>query len=177
MLQGEARNQVDRIWEIFWTGGITNPLEVIEQFTYLLFIKQLDDMETEKESNAVMFGVEYHGMFDAHPEYRWSHFRQLGSPEEMFALVADGVFPFIKTLHPDGDSAYAKYMGDAVFKIPTAAMLVKVIEGIDQLDLAGEDSKGDLYEYLLSKIATAGTNGQFRTPRHIIDMMVDMAAP
>ena len=152
MLQGEARNQVDRIWEIFWTGGITNPLEVIEQFTYLLFIKQLDDMETEKESNAVMFGVEYHGMFDAHPEYRWSHFRQLGSPEEMFALVADGVFPFIKTLHPDGDSAYAKYMGDAVFKIPTAAMLVKVIEGIDQLDLAGEDSKGDLYEYLLSKL-------------------------
>ena len=177
MLQGEERNKVDRIWETFWTGGITNPLEVIEQFTYLLFIKQLDDMETEKESNAVMFGMEYHGIFDEHPEYRWSRFRQLGAPEQIFSLVADGVFPFIKELHPDGDSAYAKYMGDAVFKIPTAAMLVKVIEGIDQLDLAGEDSKGDLYEYLLSKIATAGTNGQFRTPRHIIDVMVEIAAP
>lgn len=177
MLQGTERNKVDAIWLVFHSGGLTNPLEVIEQFTYLLFIKQLDDMETEKESNAVMFGMEHHGIFDEHPEYRWSHFKQLGAPEQIFALVADGVFPFIKTLHPDGDSAYAKYMGDAVFKIPTAALLVKIIEGIDQLDLAGEDSKGDLYEYLLSKIATAGTNGQFRTPRHIIDMMVELAAP
>ena len=177
MLQGEERNKVDRIWEVFWTGGITNPLEVIEQFTYLLFIKQLDDVETEKESNAVMFGLPYEGIFAGHDDYRWSHFKELGSAEAVYRIVEQGVFPFIKELHPDGDSAYAKYMGDAVFKTPTPAMLVKIIDGISGLDLAGEDSKGDLYEYLLSKIATAGTNGQFRTPRHIIDMMVELAAP
>ena len=177
MLQGEERNKVDRIWEVFWTGGITNPLEVIEQFTYLLFIKQLDDVETEKESNAVMFGLPYEGIFAGHDDYRWSHFKELGSAEAVYRILEQGVFPFIKELHPDGDSAYAKYMGDAVFKIPTPAMLVKIIDGISGLDLAGEDSKGDLYEYLLSKIATAGTNGQFRTPRHIIDMMVELAAP
>ena len=148
MLQGEERNKVDRIWEVFWTGGITNPLEVIEQFTYLLFIKQLDDVETEKESNAVMFGLPYEGIFAGHDDYRWSHFKELGSAEAVYRIVEQGVFPFIKELHPDGDSAYAKYMGDAVFKIPTPAMLVKIIDGISGLDLAGEDSKGDLYEYL-----------------------------
>ena len=177
MLQGEERNKVDRIWEVFWTGGITNPLEVIEQFTYLLFIKQLDDKETEKESNAMMFGMEYHGIFDGHEECRWSHLQNLGDAEEVYRLVGEAVFPFIKQLHPDGDSAYAKYMGDAVFKIPTPAMLTKLIDGISGLSLDEDDSKGDLYEYLLSKIATAGTNGQFRTPRHIIDMMVELAAP
>ena len=127
MLQGEERNKVDRIWEVFWTGGITNPLEVIEQFTYLLFIKQLDDVETEKESNAVMFGLPYEGIFAGHDDYRWSHFKELGSAEAVYRIVEQGVFPFIKELHPDGDSAYAKYMGDAVFKIPTPAKLVKII--------------------------------------------------
>lgn len=101
-------------------------------------------------------------------KYRWSKFKNLGSAEEMYELVLNGVFPFIKNLHQDGDSAYARYMGDAIFKIPTAAMLSKIVDGIDKLELGDEDSKGDLYEYLLSKVATAGTNGQFRTPRHII---------
>ncbi|MBR0342509.1 MAG: SAM-dependent DNA methyltransferase [Oscillospiraceae bacterium] len=178
MLTGEARNRVDRIWEVFWTGGITNPLEVIEQFTYLLFIKQLDDVETTKENEAVFLGIDYEGIFPANcQQYRWSKFKNLGDAQEIYNIVLNGVFPFIKNLHADGDSAYSKYMGDAIFKVPTPGMLTKLIDGIDNLDLGDSDSKGDLYEYLLSKVATAGTNGQFRTPRHIIKMMVDLVKP
>lgn len=178
MITGELRNKIDRIWETFWTGGITNPLDVIEQFTYLLFIKQLDDVETTKENEANFLDVEYETLFPEEcQKYRWSKFKNLGSADEMYELVSNGVFPFIKNLHQDGDSAYARYMGDAIFKIPTAAMLSKIVDGIDKLELGDEDSKGDLYEYLLSKVATAGTNGQFRTPRHIIKMMVALVKP
>ena len=178
MITGELRNKIDRIWETFWTGGITNPLDVIEQFTYLLFIKQLDDVETIKENEANFLGVPFQSMFPGEcQKFRWSKFKNLGSAEEMYEIVSNGVFPFIKNLHQDGESAYARYMGDAIFKIPTAAMLSKIVDGIDRLELGDEDSKGDLYEYLLSKVATAGTNGQFRTPRHIIKMMVALVKP
>ena len=178
MIKGELRNKIDRIWETFWTGGITNPLDVIEQFTYLLFIKQLDEVETTKENEANFLGIPFESMFPEECQnYRWSKFKNLGSAEEMYDVIMNGVFPFIKNLHQDGDSAYARYMGDAIFKIPTAAMLSKIVDGIDQLELGEEDSKGDLYEYLLSKVATAGTNGQFRTPRHIIKMMVELVKP
>ena len=178
MITGELRNKIDKIWETFWTGGITNPLDVIEQFTYLLFIKQLDDVETIKENEANFLGIPYETMFPGDcQKYRWGKFKNLGSADEMYDLVANGVFPFIKNLHQDGDSAYARYMGDAIFKIPTAAMLTKIVDGIDKLELGDADSKGDLYEYLLSKVATAGTNGQFRTPRHIIKMMVALVKP
>lgn len=178
MITGELRNKIDRIWETFWTGGITNPLDVIEQFTYLLFIKQLDDVETTKENEANFLGVPFESMFPGDcQQYRWSKFKNLGSAEEMYDIVLNGVFPFIKNLHQDGDSAYSKYMGDAIFKIPTASMLTKIVDGIDGLELGDADSKGDLYEYLLSKVATAGTNGQFRTPRHIIKMMVELVQP
>lgn len=178
MINGELRNKIDKIWETFWTGGITNPLDVIEQFTYLLFIKQLDDVETTKEMEANFLGVSYESMFPGeYQQYRWSKFKNLGSADEMYDLMLNKVFPFIKSLHQDGDSAYARYMGDAIFKIPTAAMLSKIVDGIDGLELGDEDTKGDLYEYLLSKVATAGTNGQFRTPRHIIEMMVNLVKP
>ncbi|MBO4457126.1 MAG: SAM-dependent DNA methyltransferase [Butyrivibrio sp.] len=178
MITGDLKNKIDKIWETFWTGGITNPLDVIEQFTYLLFIKQLDDVETTKENEANFLGVPYESMFPGDcQKFRWSKFKNLGSADEMYELVMNGVFPFIKNLHQDGDSAYSKYMGDAIFKIPTAAMLTKIVDGIDQLELGNEDTKGDLYEYLLSKVATAGTNGQFRTPRHIIEMMVELTKP
>ncbi|WP_075720695.1 type I restriction-modification system subunit M [Roseburia sp. 499] len=178
MLTGELRNKIDRIWETFWTGGITNPLDVIEQFTYLLFIKQLDDVETTKENEANFLGIPYEGLFPEEcQKYRWNKFKNLGSAEEMYDIVANGVFPFIKNLHQDGESAYARYMGDAIFKIPTPAMLSKIVDGIDGLQLGDADTKGDLYEYLLSKVATAGTNGQFRTPRHIIKMMVNLVKP
>ena len=178
MITGELKNKVDRIWEVFWTGGITNPLEVIEQFTYLLFIKQLDDVETRKEKTSAILKLPYKGMFPEDcQQYRWSQFKNLGDPQEVYRIVQEGVFPFIKNLHADGDSAYSKYMGDAIFKVPTPGMLTKLIDGIDGLDLRDSDAKGDLYEYLLSKVATAGTNGQFRTPRHIIKMMVELSRP
>lgn len=131
MITGELRNKIDRIWEIFWTGGITNLLDVIEQFTYLLFIKQLDDVETTKENEANFLGVEYETMFPGESQrYRWGKFKNLGSADEMYELVSNKVFPFIKNLHQDGDSAYARYMGDAIFKIPTAAMLSKIVDGM-----------------------------------------------
>ena len=178
MITGELRNRVDKIWEHFWTGGITNPLEVIEQFTYLLFIKGLDDNETIKESEALFLGLPFEGTFPQDKQHlRWSKFKN-EEPTVMYDIMANEVFPFIKNLHADGDSAYSKYMGDAIFKIPTPLMLAKIVDGIDKLEMDNkDDNKGDLYEYLLSKVATAGTNGQFRTPRHIIDMMVKLMKP
>ncbi|MGG2199024.1 type I restriction-modification system subunit M [Paenibacillus sp.] len=177
MITGEMKNKVDKIWETFWTGGITNPLEVIEQFTYLLFIKGLDDIETTKESEAAFLGLTYEGIFPSDKQdLRWSKFKNMEA-NQMYNLVLNQVFPFIKNLHQDGDSAYSKYMGDAIFKIPTPQLLTKIVDGIDGIDMEKRDTKGDLYEYLLSKVATAGTNGQFRTPRHIIEMMVRLMKP
>ena len=177
MLTGELRNKVDKIWENFWTGGIANPLEVIEQFTYLLFIKGLDEAETNKESEANFLGLSYVGIFPNNEQHlRWSQFKNKEAIT-MYEIVLNEVFPFIKGLHQDGESAYAKYMNDAIFKIPTPQMLSKIVDGIDAIPMEGRDTKGDLYEYLLSKVATAGTNGQFRTPRHIIEMMVKLMKP
>ena len=178
MITGELRSKVDKIWETFWTGGITNPLEVIEQFTYLLFIKGLDDKETIKENDAILLGIDFDRTFPEDKQnLRWSKFKNFEA-ETMYETVANEVFPFIKNLHTNKDSAYAKYMGDAIFKIPTPLMLSKIIDGIDNIDMdENKDTKGDLYEYLLSKVATAGTNGQFRTPRHIIDMIVRLMKP
>ncbi|WP_195964743.1 type I restriction-modification system subunit M [Clostridium cuniculi] len=178
MITGELRSKVDKIWETFWTGGITNPLEVIEQFTYFLFIKGLDDKEIIKENDALLLGIDFDRTFPEDKQnLRWSKFKNFEA-ETMYNVVANEVFPFIKSLHTNKDSAYAKYMGDAIFKIPTPLMLSKIIDGIDNIDMdENKDTKGDLYEYLLSKVATAGTNGQFRTPRHIIDMIVRLMKP
>lgn len=178
MITGELRSKVDKIWETFWTGGITNPLEVIEQFTYLLFIKGLDDKEIIKENDALLLGIDFDRTFPEDKQnLRWSKFKNFEA-ETMYDVVANEVFPFIKNLHTNKDSAYAKYMGDAIFKLPTPLMLSKIIDGIDNIDMdENKDTKGDLYEYLLSKVATAGTNGQFRTPRHIIDMIVRLMKP
>ena len=179
MITGELRSKVDKIWETFWTGGLTNPLEVIEQFTYLLFIKGLDEVETKNEAEAMLLGVPYDRIFnDEQQHLRWSKFANEGNAEKMYEIVQNEVFPFIKKLHGNKESAYAKYMGDAIFKIPTPLMLSKIVDGINNIDLKKDkDTKGDLYEYLLSKVATAGTNGQFRTPRHIIDMIVNLMKP
>jgi type I restriction enzyme M protein len=180
MITGELKNKIDKIWETFWTGGITNPLTVIEQFTYLLFIKGLDDRQLQLERNAAITGLTPERIFsEASQPLRWSHFKHKGA-DEMYRLFTDplnGVFAFIKNLHDDKTSGFSKYMSDALFLIPTPAMLEKLVTAIDALDLSGKDAKGDLYEYLLSKVATAGTNGQFRTPRHIIAMMVELMQP
>jgi type I restriction enzyme M protein len=177
MITGELKNKVDKIWETFWTGGITNPLTVIEQFTYLLFIKGLDEAETQREQEAALLGIEFERIFPEDKQHlRWSKFKNLEA-SQMYEIVSKEVFPFIKSLHGNKNSAYAKYMSDAIFMIPTPQMLSKIVDGIDKLSLKDRDLQGDLYEYLLSKIATAGTNGQFRTPRHIIKMMVELVKP
>ena len=184
MLTGDTRNQVDQIWNSFWTGGISNPLEVIEQITYLLFIRRLDELQTLEERRAARTGHSlgrrlFPAGLDArgrpYEELRWSRFRNM-APAEMFAVVGEHVFPFLRTLGGDG-STYSHHMKDARFTVPTAALLARVVDMLDHLPMEDRDTKGDLYEYMLGKIATAGQNGQFRTPRHIIQLMVEMTAP
>ena len=158
---------------------MTNPLTVIEQITYLMFIKILDDNELRKESNAAAFDMEVvDPTFDKeHQNCRWHIFRNYDA-DAMYKNMVDNVFPFIKNeLHAGKDTAFAKYMKDAIFIVPTARILVKVVDALDSLDLNNKDIMGDVYEYLLSQIAQSGTNGQFRTPRHIINMMVELMQP
>jgi len=177
MITGEIKNKVDRIWEVFWTGGITNPLSVIEQITYLLFIRGLDLADSIREKESIVLGIKHKSIFPKDKQYlRWSVFKDLQA-QKMYKIVADEVFPFIKTLNGDKESAYATYMSDAIFIIPTPQMLEKVVTGLSNLPLEDRDTKGDLYEYLLSKLSQSGTNGQFRTPRHIIRMMVELMKP
>jgi type I restriction enzyme M protein len=184
MLTGEVRNQIDAIWNSFWTGGISNPLEVIEQITYLLFLKRLDDLHTLEENKAArlktpverrIFPEGSDPKSRPYEDLRWSRFKNL-APAEMFTVVNDHVFPFLRTLGGD-DSTYAHHMKDARFTIPTPALLAKVVDMLDHVPMEDRDTKGDLYEYMLGKIASAGQNGQFRTPRHIIRLMVEMMEP
>ena len=181
MLTGKLKNQVDEIWETFWTGGIANPISVIEQFTFLLFIRRLDEIHTQRERQAMLLETAFNNPIfgktgnDEELTYRWSKFKNL-DPKVMFDLVKDKVFPFIKTIQGE-DTAFAKHMEDAIFMIPKPAVLDRVVNMIDKIDMADRDTKGDLYEYMLSKLQSSGTNGQFRTPRHIIQMMVEMTAP
>lgn len=177
MVTGTLRNQIDRIWETFWTGGITNPLSVIEQITYLLFIKGLDEVETTKEKESVVLGTDFKPMFPKDKQHlRWNQFKNFPA-EKMYDVVSQEVFPFIKDLNNGKSTAYTKFMKDAIFIIPTPQLLERVVTSLSALPMEDRDAKGDLYEYLLSKISQSGTNGQFRTPRHIIKMMVDLMKP
>jgi len=181
MITGELKSQVDRVWDAFWSGGISNPLEVIEQITYLLFIRRLDDLQTLAENKANLTGqpIEHPIYRTGQENLRWSRFKN-EDPELMYDTVENAVFPFLRNLGTQvgGDgSTYGEHMKDARFTIPTPALLHKVVDMLDQIPLTDRDTSGDLYEYLLSKIASAGVNGQFRTPRHIIQLMVDMTAP
>ena len=177
MLTGKLKNQVDEIWEVFWTGGVTNPISVIEQFTYLLFIRRLDEIHTARERQAMLLETEIQQPIftSEQSNYRWNKFKNF-DPQEMFELLKDEVFPFIKTINGE-DTSFAKHMADAIFMIPKAQVLDKVVNLIDKISMDDRDTKGDLYEYMLSKLLSSGTNGQFRTPRHIIQMMVEMTAP
>ncbi|MEI2456738.1 class I SAM-dependent DNA methyltransferase [Lysobacter firmicutimachus] len=179
MITGTIKNQVDQIWNAFWSGGISNPMEVIEQMTYLLFIKSLDELHTkeEKKANRLKREIENPIFNSKQQKLRWSVFKQMGDPAAMYDVVANKVFPFIKSLGEGEDSTYSRHMKDARFTIPTPALLAKVVDMLDAIPMEDRDTKGDLYEYMLGKIATAGQNGQFRTPRHIIKLMVEMMAP
>ena len=185
MITGELKSQVDKIWEAFWTGGISNPLTVIEQFTFLLFLRRIDERQLLEEKKANMIGSTVTNPIydDEHKQFRWNVFKN-SDPETIFELFtkpqadADNltVFEHMKQLG-SGAGVFAQYMKGATFMIPTPKLLDQVIQMIDKIQMDDRDTKGDLYEYLLSKIATAGTNGQFRTPRHIIKMMVEMMQP
>jgi type I restriction enzyme M protein len=184
MINGAIKSQIDKVWDAFWSGGISNPLEVIEQITYLLFLRRLDDMQVLEENKATrlkkpreyrIFPEGKDELGRPYEDMRWSRFRNF-APDEMFTVIDRHVFPFLRTLGGNG-STYAHHMKDARFTIPTPQLLSKVVDLIAEVPMEDRDTKGDLYEYMLAKIATAGQNGQFRTPRHIIQLMVEMAAP
>ncbi|MFZ2964227.1 MAG: class I SAM-dependent DNA methyltransferase [Rhodoglobus sp.] len=187
MVTGELKAQVDKVWNAFWSGGIANPMEVIEQITYLLFIKRLDELHTLAESKANLLGkpienpVFPDGVDDTgrpprrYSDLRWSVFKNMPAAE-MYEVVDQNVFPFIRGLGAAG-SSFAANMKDARFTIPTPALLSKVVDLLEDIPMDDRDTKGDIYEYMLGKLATSGQNGQFRTSRHIIKLMVDMVAP
>ena len=191
MITGELKNKIDSLWDIFAAGGVTNPLDVIEQMTYLMFIHDLDEADNTHAKEAVMLGLPYKSIFTDSvrigdrtvdgSQLKWSVFRDFPAGR-MYSVMQEMVFPFIKNLHGNKESAYSKYMADAIFKLPTPLLLEKVVTAMDGIyeqmaQLKTADTRGDVYEYLLSKIATAGLNGQFRTPRHIIRMMVELMQP
>ncbi len=190
-MTGELGRKIDNLWEIFWNGGITNPLDVVEQMTYLMFIRDLDDTDNLRAKEAAMLGLPHKSIFADEVEIadrkingnqlKWSTFHDFPA-QKMYSVIQEWVFPFIKNLHGDKNSAYSKYMDDAIFKINTPLMLSKIVDAMDEIysmmeELHQSDIRGDVYEYLLSKIAQSGVNGQFRTPRHIIRMMVEMMEP
>lgn len=189
MITGDIKSQIDRIWDSFWSGGISNPLEVIEQITYLLFIRRLDDLHTLEENKANrlkqpmarrIFPTGKDGKGRSYEDYRWSRFKHC-APADMYSLVGEHLFPYLRSdlarQLGTGDSTYAHHMKDARFTIPTPALLAKVVDLLDHVPMEERDTKGDVYEYMLAKIASAGQNGQFRTPRHIIRLMVELTAP
>ena len=190
MITGEIKNRIDSIWDTFWTGGITNSITILEQMTYLFFMKMLDDAQRTKEANANAMGVAvseptigygswHNPETDRNVPYedlRWSTFKNY-DPETMYRIVSKDVFVFIKNLSSGKESAYSRFMENATFLIQSPRTLTKIVEGIDHLDMNNRDTMGDVYEYVLSKMAASGNNGQFRTPRHIIRMMVEIMQP
>lgn len=183
MITGEIKNKIDNIWLKIYAAGMTNPLTVIEQLSYLMFIRSLDDIETETEQKENMLGIKGKHIFGENQQkLRWSKFKNL-SPDEIFSLMKDeqnGIFAFIKNMHEDSESAFAKFMKDASFQIPNAQVLVSIISGLDELyenDIKDQDMLGDIYEYMLDKLSASGQNGQFRTPRQIRELMVNLIQP
>jgi type I restriction enzyme M protein len=191
MITGELKNKIDAMWDVFAAGGLVNPLEVIEQVTYLMFIHDLDDADNIRAKESAMLGLPYKSIFSKKvqigerivdgTQLKWSKFHDFPAAR-MYSVVQEWVFPFIKNLHGDKNSAYSKYMDDAIFKLPTPLLLSKVVDSLDEIygimtKIKDVDIRGDVYEYLLSKIAQSGRNGQFRTPRHIIRMMVELMQP
>lgn len=179
MITGELKSKIDKVWEAFWTGGLSNPITVIEQMTFLLFIRRLDDIHTQREQKATFLkkDIESPIYTKKQNELRWSFFKN-ADPEVMFKLFTkeNGVFDFLKNMG-NTDSAFSTYMKGATFMMPTPRLLAQVVDMLSEINMDDRDTKGDVYEYLLSKIASAGQNGQFRTPRHIIKMMVQMMRP
>ena len=191
MITGELKNKIDSLWDVFAAGGLVNPLDVIEQITYLMFIRDLDDTDNLRAKESAMLGLPFQSIFADEvtigerkvngKQLKWSVFKDYPAGQ-MYSVMQELVFPFIKNLDGNKDSAYSKYMDDAIFKLPTPLLLSKVVDALDDIyelmsKSDNKDARGDTYEYLLNKIAQSGLNGQFRTPRHIIKMMVELMAP
>lgn len=192
MITGELKNKIDRIWEYFWTAGITNPMTVLEQLTYILYMKMLDDKQIQEEQNANAFGFKLVDCVFPEGEWlnpatekkvkyedmRWHVFKNTGSAN-MYNMVRNNVFEFIKHIGAGEDSAYSRFMKTAIFLVPDMNVLQDIIDNVDALDLdtTNKDIMGDVYEHCLGKIETSGKNGQFRTPVHIIKMVVEMMQP
>ena len=183
MITGEIKSQIDRVWGTIWAGGISNPLEVVEQLTYLLFLRRLDEMQTLEENKAArlnkpvernIFPYSNDAKGRSYQDMRWSRLKNL-DPQDMFNVVSEHAFPFLRELGGDG-STYSKHMQGARFTLPTPALLAKVVDMLDEIQMDDRDTKGDIYEYMLGKIASAGQNGQFRTPRHLIQLLVELTA-
>ena len=190
MITGEIKNRIDAIWDTYWVGGITNPMSVLEQMTYLFFMKMIDDAQLKKEAEANILGVQIanptfkDGLWH-NPEtdndvpynsLRWHVFKNMEATQ-MFNTIRNDAFAFIKNLNEGKSSAYSRFMRDAVFLIQNPRTLTKIDDGVDALDMTNRDAMGDVYEYILGKMAASGNNGQFRTPRHIIRMMVELMRP
>ncbi|AEG17736.1 type I restriction-modification system subunit M [Methanobacterium paludis] len=177
MLDSDLKSKINQLWDKFWSGGISNPLQAIEQMSYLLFMKQLEDEDNSREQNSRLNKKDFKSLFEGCPDCKWSVWTNYPS-EKILDHVRDKVFPFMRNLGGD-DSLYAKYMKDSVFAIPTPSLLVEAVKIINGMHIKEQnrDTKGDLYEYLLSELTTSGKNGQFRTPRHIIKMMVELVDP
>ncbi|MBQ3524378.1 MAG: SAM-dependent DNA methyltransferase [Clostridia bacterium] len=191
MITGELKNRIDSLWDTFAAGGLVNPLDVIEQITYLMFIHDLDDADNLRAKESAMLGLPYESIFADEvtigdrkvngKNLKWSVFHDYPAGQ-MYTIMQEQVFPFIKNLDGKKNSAYSKYMDDAIFKLPTPLLLSKVVDALDDIydfmqKSDDKDVRGDVYEYLLNKIAQSGLNGQFRTPRHIIKMMVELMSP
>lgn len=189
-ITGEIKSQVDSVWNDFWSGGISNPIDVLDQLTYLLFVKGLDDTQIRAENKANRIGVPLpdnvpfpEGRFSPsgidrslpYSSMRWSKLRNLGSAAELFDRFDNYIFPFLR--ERVAGSTHGEHMSDARLKVLNPELLLKVFDGIDAIKMTDRDTKGDVYEYMLSKLASAKQAGQFRTPRHIISLMVEMMAP
>ncbi len=177
-LAPELKSKVDALWDKFWSGGLSNPLTSIEQMSYLIFMKRLEDQDAQEKKRAMATKQKYASIFDGKEECRWSHWRHMPA-EQMLEHVRDKVFPFIKNVHDGEKTLFSRHMKDAVFLIPKASLLKEAVTIIEELNITAQnrDTQGDIYEYLLSQLKTAGKNGQFRTPRHIIRMMVALVDP
>ena len=191
MITGELKNRIDGLWDVFAAGGLVNPLDVIEQITYLMFIRDLDDTDNLRAKEAVMLGLPHKSIFADKvmigdreidgSQLKWSTFHDFPAGK-MYSTVQEWVFPFIKNLHDDKNSAYSKYMDDAIFKIPTPLLLEKIVTILDDIyaqmaQIKDSDIRGDVYEYISSRLQVNGMAGAFRTPRHIIEMMVELVQP
>ena len=191
MITGELKNRIDGLWDIFAAGGLVNPLDVIEQITYLMFIHDLDTTDNLRAKESAMLGLPFKSIFADEVEIgerkidgrqlKWSVFHDFDAGK-MYSVMQEWVFPFIKNLGGSKEGAYAKYMDDAIFKIPTPLLLSKIVDCLDGIydemeRIKDSDIRGDVYEYISSRLSVNGRAGAFRTPRHIIKMMVEMMQP